>query len=79
MAKVFIVECNLSSKLKKPHILRYVFIQTFSLFWSEELTLEVCPCILDTPCINAVASSVMLQLYILYDFYNIALKIKLYT
>jgi len=48
---LFIVEYNLSNKLKNhlsPDTYLYGLI---SLFWYEELILEICPRILDTPCI----------------------------
>lgn len=49
--KLFIVEYNLSNKLKNHLSPDTCLYELISLFWYEELILETCPRILDTPCV----------------------------
>jgi hypothetical protein len=50
VVKVFIVQCNLSMKPKISPFSTYFYINFFYLFWCE-ITLEVCPSLLDTTAI----------------------------
>jgi hypothetical protein len=51
IVKVFIVQCNLSIKLRNYSFLDICLYELLFLFGCEEPTLEVCRSILDTPCI----------------------------
>jgi hypothetical protein len=61
--KLFIVEStrNLSNKVKN-HLFRDTYLcELISVFWYEELMLEICPRILDTSCIHVVDSIIGLH------------------
>jgi hypothetical protein len=60
LLKVFILESNLSIELKTTHVLTYFYTNCFIL--CEELSHEVCPNVLDTPCVTLTQTSELLIL-----------------